>query len=136
MYKIRKRLPKEDDRSAFTQMMHQYELDRPRHDVEDGLYPNYAVTDDDIDEVFTLEDGNNLTHEEELDILATLVYQNIKGFGCIDTLLEMDIDGLTCGVSGTIVTDLINPGKSKYPATRSIWCNFEGKYIHLSLIHI
>lgn len=134
MYKIRKRLPKEDDRAAFTQMMHQYELDRPRHDIEDGLYPNYAVTDDDIDEVFTLEDGNNLTHEEELDILATLVYQIIKGFGCVDTLLEMDIDGLTCGVSGTIVTDLINPGKSKYPATRSIWCNFEGKYIHLRFL--
>lgn len=132
MYKIRKRI--EDNRMAFTEMMHQYELDRERRDVEDALYSNYAVTNEDIDEIFTLEDGMSLTYEEELDILATLVYQRIKGMGCVDTLLEMAIDGVSAGVSGTIVTDLVNPGKSTDTAPRSIWCNFEGKYIHLRFL--
>ena len=130
MYKLKKKY----DRDAFGYMMHEYNLDRERRDVEDSIYSNYAVTDEDIDEIFTLEDCTNLTYEAELDILATLVYQRIKGFGCIDTLIEMAIDGMDCGVSGSIVTDLISPGKSKDPAPRSVWVNFEGKYIHLRFL--
>ena len=132
MYKLKKSL--EDERQAFSYMMHTYNLDSLRDDVEDGFYGNYAVTDDDIDEIFVLENGNSLTYEEELDILSTLVYQRIKGHGCIDTIEEMAIDGLSAGVSGAIVTDLINPGRARDTAPRSVWCNFEGKYIHLRFL--
>ena len=132
MYKLKKSL--EDERQAFSYMMHTYNLDSLRYDVEDGFYGNYAVTDDDIDEIFVLENGNSLTYEEELDILSTLVYQRIKGHGCIDTLEEMAIDGISAGVSGAIVIDLINPGRARDTAPRSVWCNFEGKYIHLRFL--
>lgn len=128
------KLKKTHDRMAFSYIMHTYNLDRERNDVEDGIYTNYAVTDEDIDDVFMLEKGTDLTYENMLDMLATLVYVRIKGFGVVDTLLEMAIDGLTCGVSGSIVTDLISPGRVKDSAPRSIWVNFEGKYIHLRFL--
>lgn len=127
MYILKKKY-KED---AFEHFVRDNSLAEPKHDIEDGVYENYAITVDDIDNAYLLVVDHTLSYEEMLDVLATLVYIRIKGQGCVDTLLEMNIDGINIGVSGSIVTDLIHPGKIKDTAPRSVWVNYHGIYIHL-----
>ena len=44
-----------------------------------------------------------LTNEDKLEIIAQAVYEKYKGLGVIDEIRDMNIDGVSAGVSG--VTD-------------------------------
>ena len=69
-----------------------------------------------------------------LDILSVMLYQKYKGFGVIDTLREMNINGFNCGTSGSILSALLNKDKKIMKAPRSVWLYFNGKYIHLRFL--
>ena len=74
--------------------------------------------------------------EEQIDVLAILVYQQYKGFGILDTLREMDINGFNIGTSGSILSIGDN---NKYPkeyrAANSVWLYLHGTYIHLQFMN-
>ena len=72
--------------------------------------------------------------EEQIDVLAVLIYQQYKGFGIIDTLREMNIDGLNMGTSGSIL-QLNNANLNPYKANSSVWVYDRGRYIHLRFMN-
>src|SRR5690606_17626190 len=101
-----------------------YEWDAEKPSTEDGASGLYAyyVTVDEFESIWDKEfegafDWDNpnpsvplFTIDQQIDILAILVYQQYKGFGILDTLREMDINGFNVGTSGSI----LNVNKGKY----------------------
>lgn len=123
-------LRKEHGAKSISWMFKTYNIDRTRYDIEKHLTPHYAFTAEDVDLVYENTIVFEIPYLDKLEILSTLLYQRYKGFGCIDTLRDMDIDGLNFGTSGSIMSSVLNPAALKAPATRSVWIYFEGKYIH------
>ena len=123
-------LKKEHKEDALGYLINKYGWDKPRRDVEGGDFINYAVDYDNLDDAFTQEVPRRLRFEEMLDVFAIGIYDKIKGFGILDTILEMNIDGVDWGTSGSIKKEVINPGSTENPATRSAWVYFHGIHIH------
>jgi pilus assembly protein CpaF len=105
-----------------------------RYDIEEHQTPHHLVSSEDLDYVYSCEIQRPLTYYEQLDILATIVFTRYKGFGCIDTLREQNIDGINMGVSGAILSNFIDVDIEMPQAPRSIWIYYEGKYIHLDFL--
>lgn len=123
---------KEYGKGALAQMIDAYNLDRERYLIEDKSAPSYAITTEDIDMIYGSK-HYKLTYPVLIDLLTILVYQQYKGFGILDTLREMDINGFNCGTSGSILSNLRND-KQVVKAPRSVWLYFRGKYIHMRFL--
>ncbi|MDQ0885047.1 pilus assembly protein CpaF [Paenibacillus sp. V4I9] len=129
MYFYKKKYGKD----ALSEMIKEYRLDRERYVIEDKTQPSYLILNEDIDAIYT-EKSFDLTYHVMLDILSVMLYQKYKGFGVIDTLREMNINGFNCGTSGSILSALLNKDKKIMKAPRSVWLYFNGKYIHLRFL--
>lgn len=92
----------------------------------------YYISADDLLRSYQ-EEAIKLTEQEMRQVLATIVYQCYKGFGCIDTIRSMNINGLSLGVSGTIL-ESGSPDSTKPRASQSAWLYYEGKEIHLKFV--
>lgn len=93
----------------------------------------YFITVDDLNNSY-IKENIELTMDEQIDVLAVLVYQQYKGFGIIDTLGEMNINGYNMGTSGSIQS----AGKQKvaeYRANNAVWLYDRGRYIHLRFLN-
>ena len=66
--------------------------------------------------------GRSLCFVEQLELLAWKIYSAYKGLGIIDELRDMNIDGVSGGVSGL-------PGDYK-----SVWIFYHGRSVHLSFL--
>jgi pilus assembly protein CpaF len=130
MYFLKKRHGKD----AMTYIIEKYNWDKVVYDIEDGDIPSHAVTVEDLEVVYAQEIDRPLTYLEQLDIVAILLFARYKGYGCIDTLREMNIDGINCGTSGSILSNVIDVSSSKPRAARSVWIFYSGKYIHLRFL--
>lgn len=128
MYFYKKKYGKE----ALAKLVDEYRLDRERYIIEGKTSPSYAVTSEDIDMIYATKHFK-LTYPVLVDLLTVLVYQKYKGFGIIDTLREMNINGFNCGTSGSILSNL-NKDDTVLKAPRSVWLYFRGKYIHLRFL--
>lgn len=97
----------------------------------------YYITRDELDSAYH-EANYRLTDKELVDIFVTKIYESSMGWGPIDTLVEMDINGYNIGVSGSLMgsTDQNNEkNRSAYStATNSFWVYFQSNYIHLQFI--
>ena len=113
-------------------------LDRPVM-VADGV--SFKVTADDIERIF-LQKQHLYCFEDKLNIIAQRVYQLYKGYGVIDEIRDMRIDGVSGGVSGipstfheevdlSVGISIVSSLPSSYD---SIWVFFKGKTIHLSFL--
>lgn len=91
----------------------------------------------DVEELYMSydEEDIHLTNDEKIDILAILVYQLYKGFGIVDTLREMDINGFNMGTSGSILSNLNKQKAGIMKATNAVWLYYQGKYIHLRFMN-
>lgn len=127
-------LKKEHGKNAASYLIKKYKWDRVVYDIEDGTVPSHAVTINDLEYAYREEITRPLTYLEQLDVMATIIFTKYKGFGCIDTLREMSIDGINCGVSGAILSNQGYKGKDKARASRSVWIYNDGKYIHLRFL--
>lgn len=128
MYKYKKRYGKK----ALAKWIEKYHFDEERL-AEDSTSSNdkaYYITEEDLNRSYR-EENIQLTIEEQIDILSILVYQRYKGFGIIDTLREMDINGFNCGTSGSILYNLNKVSDGTFRANKSVWLYYQGKYIHL-----
>lgn len=125
------RFKKEYGKQALAKMIEKYDLDRLRlaSFAETENDKAYFVTLDDLTYVYEMEEIK-LTTDECIDILAILVYQQYKGFGILDTLREMDINGFNCGTSGSINQGVKTHQTVGLKATNSVWLYHRGKYIH------
>ena len=91
----------------------------------------------DVEELYMSydEEDIHLTKDEKIDVLAILVYQLYKGFGIVDTLREMDVNGFNMGTSGSILSNLNKQKAGIMKANNAVWLYYQGKYIHLRFMN-
>lgn len=140
MYKYKKTY----GRDALTKWIIEngFEYERPAVGIGRENDTAYYITKTDLEESYFALDYH-LTDAEVTDIFTTLLYQAYKGFGCIDTLAEMNVNGYNVGVSGSVM-DAINVNDSQTKsggdgdinseATNALWLYFKGSYIHLQFL--
>lgn len=133
MYKFKKIYGKD----ALVKWIDKYNFARERHATgADRLQDMaYYITVDDLNSSYAAE-NYQLDIEEQIDILATLIYQQYKGFGILDTLREMNINGFNIGTSGSILS-LGNQDRlpKEFKANNSVWLYDRGKYMHLRFLN-
>lgn len=133
---------KEYKEDGLKGLIDKYKLDRPKSIIEKGKGISYIITEEEIDEIFNKE-GASLKYEDKLKIIVQRVYEKYKGFGVIDEIRDMNIDGVSGGVSGITNNDMPtseNVGAYLNKALKapnnydSIWIFYKGKSIHLSFL--
>ena len=132
MYKYKKRCGKD----ALANWIEKNNFARERLAADSDRIQDkaYFITTEELQQSY-LEEGFKLTAEEKKDVLAILVYQLYKGFGIVDTLREMNINGFNMGTSGSILSAVNNTKNVLERANNSVWLYYKGRYIHLKFMN-
>lgn len=100
----------------------------------------YVITAEDIERVYN-ERAEHVTFEDHLEMVVQRIYQSYKGYGVIDEIRDMRIDGVSGGVSGVPLAFYENNDRSSLQSIPdipynydSVWLFFKGKTIHLSFL--
>ena len=129
---------------ALPELIKKYKLDELKY-VAGEAKPSYAILPEEIDDIFEKENFV-LTFSDKLNVVVQRIYQHYKGYSSIDEIRDMNIDGVSGGVSGlpesflsqVAQTDgdyLSQIADSKVPrACDSIWIMFHGKSIRLAFL--
>ena len=135
---------KEFGYEALTEMIRKYDLAQLKY-IAGETKPCYVITEDEISEIYEKE-NIGLTFADKLAIVVQRIYQHYKGYSSIDEIRDMNIDGVSGGVSGlpesflsqVAQTDgdyLTQVSEHKVPrACDSIWIFFQGKSIRLAFL--
>ena len=135
---------KEFGYEALTQLIKRYNLAILKY-IQGETKPCYVITDDEIDEIYENE-KIILSFQDKLEVVVQRIYQHYKGYSTIDEIRDMNIDGVSGGVSGlpesflsqVAQTDgdyLDQVAEHKVPrACDSIWIFFQGKSIRLAFL--
>jgi len=110
---------------ALNEMIRIYQLDEPKAVIEHDESESFIITERDIQRIYQAVNPR-LTFEDKLSIIVQRIYAYYKGFGVIDEIRDMNIDGVSGGVSGT--------GGDDEMSQRSIWLFYKGKSIHCSFL--
>lgn len=121
---------------AFSELVKKYKLDDLKTTKSGGS--GYEISSKEILEIFYKE-SVHLLYQDKLEILSQRIYQKYKGFSVIDELRDMNIDGVSGGVSGIAkdnISNLMNENfMSRVPKNyESVWVFYKGKSIHLSFL--
>ena len=130
---------------ALTELIKKYNLAQLKY-LEGESKPSYVITAQEIEDIYEKE-NITLTFEDKLSVVVQRIYQHYKGYSSIDEIRDMNIDGISGGVSGlpesflsqvaqTSSGDyLAQVSEHKVPrACDSIWIFFQGKSIRLAFL--
>ena len=129
---------------ALTEIIKKYNLADLKY-IEGESKPSYVITSEEIDEIYEKENFA-LTFQDKLNVVVQRIYQQYKGYSSIDEIRDMNIDGISGGVSGlpesflsqvaqTDADYLGQIAEHKVPrACDSIWIMFQGKSIRLAFL--
>ena len=130
---------------ALTEIIKKYNLAELKY-VEGDTKPSYVITSQEIEYIFENE-NLQLSFTDKLSVVVQRIYQHYKGYSSIDEVRDMNIDGISGGVSGlpesflsqvaqTSDADyLTQVSEHKVPrACDSIWIFFQGKSIRLAFL--
>lgn len=129
---------------ALTEFIKKYNLADLKY-VGGVAKPRYVITDQEIHDIYEYE-NMQISFEDKLSVVVQRIYQKYKGFSSIDEVRDMNIDGVSGGVSGLPESFLAQVAQTdsdylkqaleaKVPrACDSIWIFFQGKSIHLSFL--
>ena len=130
---------------ALTEMIKKYNLAELKY-LEGEAKPSYVITPQEIEDIYEKE-NIALSFQDKLSIVVQRIYQHYKGYSSIDEVRDMNIDGVSGGVSGlpesflsqvaqTASGDyLAQVSEHKVPrACDSIWIFFQGKSIRLAFL--
>ena len=135
---------KEFGYEALTQLIKKYNLDTLKYVAGDAK-PCYVITEEEINDIYEKE-GFVLTFDDKLNVVVQRIYQHYKGYSSIDEVRDMNIDGVSGGVSGLPESFLSQVAQTdgdylnevmehKVPrACDSIWIFFQGKSIRLAFL--
>ena len=135
---------KEFGYEALTELIKKYNLAELKY-VEGETKPSYVITEQEIEDIYEKE-NITLSFADKLSIVVQRIYQHYKGYSSIDEVRDMNIDGVSGGVSGlpesflsqVAQTDgdyLDQIAEHKVPrACDSIWIFFQGKSIRLAFL--
>ena len=130
---------------ALTKIITKYALDYPKYEF-DATVPSYVITAKEIDDIFTDEvSTETLSFEDKLEIVVQRIYQEYKGYSVVDDIRDMNIDGVSGGVSGippsfldqlSDMDDyLTQMNEAKIPMSYdSVWIFYKGKATYLSFL--
>lgn len=120
---------------ALGELIKKYRLSQAK---EENMEEQYLITYEDIENIY-LKECPYLDYKDKLAILSQRIYQLYKGFGPIDEIRDMKIDGVSAGISG-LPYDSFTYDKpygadiKNIEAYNSVWIFFQGKTIHLSFL--
>ena len=130
---------------ALTELIKKYNLAELKY-VEGESKPSYVITSKEIEDIYENE-NIELNFPDKLSVVVQRIYQHYKGYSTIDEIRDMNIDGVSGGVSGlpesflsqvaqTASGDYLNQvAEHKVPrACDSIWIFFQGKSIRLAFL--
>ena len=129
---------------ALTELIKKYNLATLKY-VDGETKPSYVITEDEINEIYETE-NIALSFQAKLNIVVQRIYQHYKGYSSIDEVRDMNIDGVSGGVSGLpesflsqvaqVSGDYLDQvAEHKIPrACDSIWIFFQGKSIRLAFL--
>ena len=135
---------KEFGYEALTEIIKKYDLAVMKY-VQGDSKPCYVITEEEIDEIFEKE-NIVLSFVDKLNVVVQRIYQKYKGYSSIDEIRDMNIDGVSGGVSGLpesflsqvaqTDSDYLNQVQERkvQRACDSIWIFFQGKSIRLSFL--
>ena len=135
---------KEFGYEALTELIKKYNLDTLKYVAGDAK-PCYVITEEEITDIYEKE-GFVLTFDDKLNVVVQRIYQHYKGYSSIDEIRDMNIDGVSGGVSGLPESFLSQVAQTdgdylnevmehKVPrACDSIWIFFQGKSIRLAFL--
>ncbi len=101
--------------------------------------PIYHVTKEDVEEAY-YRYSPPLSYEDKILIIGQRIYENYKGYGVVDKIRDMDIDGVSGGVSGISDVEMMDRSDAvkhfkHYPKNfESVWIFYKGKSIHLEFL--
>ncbi|MEG1989684.1 MAG: pilus assembly protein CpaF [Clostridia bacterium] len=136
---------KEFKQEALTEIITKYTLDVPKYEF-DKTIPSYVITAEEIDNIFFKEISiPALTFDDKLEIVVQRIYQGYKGYSVVDDIRDMNIDGISGGVSGIPPSFLDQvSGMDDYMAQMknghipmsydSVWIFYKGKATYLSFL--
>lgn len=116
-------------------LIEEYSLADPKSDG------GYRINADEIKKIYK-DKVKYLSFEDKLRIIVQRVYSHFKGFGVIDDIRDMSIDGVSGGVSGLPKRmenfddeeQLISLFGSSQTGLNSVWVMYKGKSIHFSFL--
>ena len=129
---------------ALTELIKKYNLAELKY-VEGETKPSYVITSNEIEDIYEKE-NIVLTFSDKLNIVVQRIYQHYKGYSSIDEIRDMNIDGVSGGVSGLPESFLSQVAQTdsdyidqimehKVPrACDSIWIFFHGISIRLAFL--
>ena len=129
---------------ALTEFIKKYDLARLKF-ISGETKPCYVITPEEISEIYEKE-NLDLTFADKLEVVVQRIYQQYKGYSSIDEVRDMNIDGVSGGVSGLPESFLSQVAQTdgdylkqamdaKVPrACDSIWIFFQGKSIRLAFL--
>ena len=135
---------KEFGYEALTELIKKYNLGDLKY-VEGETKPSYVITSTEIEDIYEKENFA-LTFQDKLNVVVQRIYQQYKGYSSIDEIRDMNIDGISGGVSGLPESFLSQVAQTegdylsqisehKVPrACDSIWIMFHGKSIRLAFL--
>ena len=136
---------KEFGYEALTELIKKYDLAVLKY-MEGDTKPSYVITAQEIEDIYEKE-NLQLSFTDKLSIVVQRIYQHYKGYSSIDEVRDMNIDGVSGGVSGlpesflsqvaqTSDTDYLTQiSEHRVPrACDSIWIFFQGKSIRLAFL--
>ena len=129
--------------NALSELITKYHLDDLKT-VYGASTPSYVITSEEIDDIFEKE-YDYLSFEDRLNILSQRIYQNYKGFSVVDEIRDMNIDGISAGVSGlpesfmyqvAQLGDYLKQTQEKTVprAYDSVWIFYKGKSIQMACL--
>ena len=135
---------KEFGYEALTQIIKKYNLANLKY-ISGETKPCYVITGEEISDIYEKEQLT-LDFSDKLNVVVQRIYQHYKGYSSIDEVRDMNIDGVSGGVSGLPESFLSQVAQTdgdyldqvlenKVPrACDSIWIFFQGKSIRLAFL--
>ena len=136
---------KEFGYEALSEIIKKYKLDEFKY-IQGETKPCYVITEEEINDIFEKE-KIELNFNDKLNIVVQRIYQKYKGYSSIDEIRDMNIDGVSGGVSGlpeSFISQVAQTDSADYltqiqehkvqRACDSIWIMFHGKSIRLAFL--
>ena len=135
---------KEFGYEAMSKLIKKYKLAELKYTSGDAK-PSYVILPEEISDIY-IKENFLLSLEDKLMVVVQRIYQKYKGYSSIDEIRDMNVDGISGGISGLPESFLSQAAQSdssmvnnvldhKVPrACDSIWIMFSGKSIRLAFL--
>ena len=135
---------KEFGYEAMSKLIKKYKLAELKYTSGDAK-PSYVILPEEISDIY-IKENFMLSLEDKLMVVVQRIYQKYKGYSSIDEIRDMNVDGISGGISGLPESFLSQAAQTdssmvnnvldhKIPrACDSIWIMFSGKSIRLAFL--